>query len=503
MPENQKNYDVVIVGGGLGGLLCGAILAKNGHRVCILEKHHRVGGNLQSFKRKGVLFNSAMHYVGAMEPGQILHQVFSYLGIEDRTGLVKMNSGAYEKIYLGDQVFSYAGGLEAHRERLLEYFPEEARAIDTYLSTLKEIWDSTPVLKLRDFRNSLEAETRYTRMEAHAWIEGLTDNRELKDLWGVNSALYGGIPGRSPLNTHAIIAYHYILGAYKFDGGSDKLAAALAGLIEQTGGSILCGQDVVKLQVENRVAKAAQLKDGSSIAGSSFISSIHPTITNSLVEPGVFRKAYVKRIAELENTTGIFSLYASLKRGEFENIDSNVTLADNGHVWPAGNTDNEQWPEGCILYTTPDKDHPGFARSLVLSAFMDFKKLKSWNHTKIEQRGEDYRTFKKQKADALLDYAQKRIPGIREAVEDIHTATPLTFRDYTGTPDGSAYGILKDCNNMRASYVSTNTRVENLFITGQNSGVGLHGVLGVCVSALFTCAHFLDIEEIMRKMRHG
>ena len=99
----SSEFDVVIIGSGLGGLMCGALLSMNGHKVCVLEKHHQIGGNLQTFKRKGIGFNSAMHYVGSMDEGQILNKVFRYLGVLDSTGLEKLDKSDYEKVYLGDR----------------------------------------------------------------------------------------------------------------------------------------------------------------------------------------------------------------------------------------------------------------------------------------------------------------------------------------------------------------------------------------------------------------
>ena len=492
---------MVIIGSGLGGLLCGAMLARNGRKVAVLEKHHQIGGNLQTFKRKDALFNSAMHYVGAMEPGQIMHRIFSYLGVLDSTGLVKLDPQDYERIYLGDKVFSYAGGIEAHRQRLLEYFPEEQSAIDAYLGTIMEVWNSTRVLNLQDFTNLYEAETQYTQMNAYDWIDSLTENQELKDLWGVTSALYAGVPSKSPLITHAIIALHYIQGAYKFDRGSDTLANALASIISSAGGNVLTGSEVCGLRVEDRLASAAVLADESEVRGQSFISNIHPALTAELLEPGIFRKAYVNRIGDLENTMGAFCLYLSLKRRQFKNINANVFIADRDQVWSAGNYRRQKWPGGCILYTGPDPQDAEYAGTMVISSFMDYQELRQWENTGIERRGFAYKEFKKQKAEQLLNFAEIRIPGIRDAVEDMYTATPLTLRDYTATPGGSAYGILKDCNNPRRSYISPQTRVENLFLTGQNSGVGLHGVLGVSVSALFTCANFLDIRNLLKEIR--
>ena len=70
-------YDIVIIGGGLGGLQCGYILAKNGLNVCVLEKNPVLGGCLQSYRRRGaectLEFDSGMHYVGGLDQGQPLN----------------------------------------------------------------------------------------------------------------------------------------------------------------------------------------------------------------------------------------------------------------------------------------------------------------------------------------------------------------------------------------------------------------------------------------------
>ena len=131
---------------------------------------------------------------------------------------------------------------------------------------------------------------------------------------------------------------------------------------------------------------------------------------------------------------------------------------------------------------------------------MKYDEVRQWENTRVEKRGESYRDLKREKAESLIRMVESRIEGVREAMVEYHTATPLTFRDYTGTPEGSIYGILKDCNNPRKSYISPNTRIPNLYLTGQNSGVGLHGVLGVTVSAFFTCANYLDIGLLLKEI---
>jgi len=499
--RESKGFDVVITGSGLGGLMCGALLSLNGYKTLILEKHHQIGGNLQSFKRKGVKFNSAMHFVGAMEKGQILHQVFQYLGILEDTGLERLDRKHYERLFLGEKEFHYASGMEAHREGLLSYFPAEGKAIDAYLDMMVEIWNSTKVLNLKDFRNHMDADTRFTQMDAYEFIDSLTDNQDLRALWGMTSALHAGEPGKTPLLTHAIISYHYIQGAWKFRNGSDRLAKALMQVIRGNGGALWKNSEVVGMHAEGRRVKAVELSDGSIVEGSHFISGLHPAQTIRLLEPGAFRKAYVKRVQSLENTIGSFCLYIILKKGTFRSINSNVNIANGKDAWNPGRYYEQAWPAGCILYTTPDKTNPEFAESMTISAFMKYEELKKWEDTRVGRRGSHYKAFKQERAEQLIALAASRLEGLQDSVEQYYSATPLTFRDYTASPGGSLYGIIKDCRNPRESYISPNTRMENLFLTGQSSGVGLHGVLGVTVSALFTCEALLDIEKLLNEIK--
>ena len=71
------DYDVVIIGSGLGGLVCGAVLGMNGYKVCILEKNKQIGGCLQTFARNKTILDTGVHYIGALGEGQTLNKIFS------------------------------------------------------------------------------------------------------------------------------------------------------------------------------------------------------------------------------------------------------------------------------------------------------------------------------------------------------------------------------------------------------------------------------------------
>lgn len=107
-------YDVVIIGSGLGGLVCGAILSKNGYRVCIYEKNRQIGGCLQTFSRDKAIIDSGVHYVGGLEDGQTLNQVFRYLGILDSMKLKRMEMDGFDHIHFGEEqkVYKLAQGYD-------------------------------------------------------------------------------------------------------------------------------------------------------------------------------------------------------------------------------------------------------------------------------------------------------------------------------------------------------------------------------------------------------
>jgi all-trans-retinol 13,14-reductase len=98
MPD--KEFDVVIMGSGLGGLLCGYLLAEEGRSVCILEKNAQIGGNLQTFKRDRIKFDSGVHYVGGLEPGQALYPFFKYFDLLDHLESERLDSDGYDLISL-------------------------------------------------------------------------------------------------------------------------------------------------------------------------------------------------------------------------------------------------------------------------------------------------------------------------------------------------------------------------------------------------------------------
>jgi all-trans-retinol 13,14-reductase len=173
-------------------------------------------------------------------------------------------------------------------------------------------------------------------------------------------------------------------------------------------------------------------------------------------------------------------------------------------AWAAVNYTTEDWPANYAAFFTEDAQNPGYAESVSILSYMHYDEVAQWqdtaNRTGDEhERGEAYEAFKQKRSEKLLDKLYQRIPELKGNIAAQSVATPLTYRDYTATPKGSLYGILKDIDKPNETQIAVRTKIPNLLLTGQN--VNLHGVLGVSITALATCAELVGMEYLLGRVK--
>ena len=129
----MTQYDVVIIGSGLGGLECAYILSKEGYKVLVLEKNRQLGGSLQIFVREKAIFDTGIHYIGGLDDGQNLNQCFKYFGIMDKLHLQKLDVDGFDRITFGDDTNEYwhAQGYDNFTEQLSKQFPDQREELKT------------------------------------------------------------------------------------------------------------------------------------------------------------------------------------------------------------------------------------------------------------------------------------------------------------------------------------------------------------------------------------
>ncbi|MCK4662764.1 MAG: NAD(P)/FAD-dependent oxidoreductase [Bacteroidales bacterium] len=498
---NNTKYDIVIIGSGLGALVSGYILSKEKYKVCILEKNTQIGGTLQCFKRDGCVFDTGMHYIGSLDKGQILHRIFKYFNLLDKINVKKMDEDGFDIFNINGVEYKYAMGYNKFTKTLISYFPEEEHAIKKYTKKIREVANSLDLYNLRETSMNEMINVDYVKVNAWDFIKSLTKNERLQNVLAGLNSLYAGKPESTPLYVHALINNFYIESAYRLIDGSAQIADLLAEGIINNGGVVLKKKKVEKFIFDNKSLIAVELSDKQKYYADYFISNIHPAVTMDMIEPGKIRKAYKNRLKSLENTISSFSLYIILKENCFKYINANYYYYKNDSVWGVANYNEDTWPDGYMLFTSPSSKSDKYAKCITVITYMKFEEMKKWENTWIEKRGDDYKKMKQQKAEKLLDLVEKKFPDIRKYIKLYYTATPLTYRDYIGTYDGSMYGIVRNCNNPMQSYIFPRTKIPNLLLTGQN--INLHGILGVTIGAILTCGELIGVNNLINKINNA
>ena len=492
------NFEFIIIGSGLGGLVSGIILAKEGYSVCILEKNHQAGGNLQSFTRDGHKFSTGLHYIGSLEEGQTLHRFFKYLGITGKVPFKKMDEDGFDRLTFGDEpeVYRHAMGWDNFFESLVRQFPSERDAISIYINAIKDSIKGIPLYDLEN-AHSFQMDPDRLNLCTMSFLRQLTGNSRLTAVLAGANSIYHGAAQRTPFYLHACIRNSFVNSAWRIAGGSDKLTGALLEAFTNAGGTILTDAELTGFEFENETVSAAVLKDGRKFFAKQFISSIHPAVTLQMIPQDKIRSSYRKRIESLENTAGFFSLYLVFKPNFFPYQDFNHFHYFSEDYFKDRLPD-DKWPQTYLVYTPFHQDNGGFTRTASILSFMKYEDYRKWDGLKPGQRGQDYYDFREMASQKLLKEVEKRYPGIRNGIEKYYVSTPLTFTDFTGTPHGSGYGIMKDCENPMKSIVLPQTKIPNLFFTGQN--LNIHGILGTTMNAVITSAEFIGFRYLVEKI---
>lgn len=498
----MAKHDIVIVGSGLGGMISASILSKEGYKVCLLEKHHQLGGAIQNFRRDGVVFDTGAHYIGGMDEGQNLYQYFKYLNLTDKLNLSKMDEDGFDQVSFGDnrETYRYAMGYEHFKDTLLPNFPGERKALTRYIDKLVEISNAFPLYKLKNNNQSI-LESEYYKISTVSFLDQLTKNKRLKNVLAGTNLLYAGEGNKTPVYIHSLINNSYIESAYRLVDGSSQIAEHLAESIIANGGTILKQAEVEKFIFKDKSIEYVQLTNGEKVFADKFISNIHPSRTFEMIDKEKMRKVYRDRINGLDNTISVFTLYITLKKNSFKYLNHNIYYYKNNNVWTASTYDPNHWPESYMLLTQCTSGGGEYAEGITVMAYMKYDEVLKWANTSIGHRGAEYEDFKVQKADMLLDFVEEKFPDIRQHIHKVYTSTPLTYKDYTATKEGSLYGVMHDSNDPLKSLILPKTKIPNLFLTGQN--ISLHGVLGVTIGAVLTCSEILGPNYLLSKIREA
>ena len=513
------DYDAIVIGSGMGGLTTAALLCELGWKVCVLEQHYTAGGYTHSYERNGYEWDVGVHYIGEVGAPTRSRKLFDFLS----GGKLEWAPMAdeYDRFYIGDKVFNAMAGKQQFRDNLVRQFPDEAEAIDAYMTLLERSGEALqsfgmgrglPTWARRVMRPWL-AWKRRGAFQKTTWevLSSLTGNRDLIATLCGQWGDMGMPPRRSPFMAHAMIARHYLYGGFYPVGGSWRIAESIIPKVQAAGGEVFTYAKVEQIVVENGRVTGVDMKDGHRIDCGCVVSSagVDNTFNHLLEADFVERTGYRRKIGNVKPSFAHLGVYVGLQ-GTAEELGLPRT---NFWIYPSNDYDaaveafmeNADAPFPVVYISFPsakdpdyERRHPGTA-TIEIVAPAPYAWFEQWRDGTWGKRGEDYDAFKAQLGERLMEYVYERLPHLRGRVDYYEVSTPLSTNWFGGYRQGELYGLEHSPERLRQTWLRPKTAIPGLWLTGQD--ILTCGVTGAMMAGLITTMSMIGPRRMAPLMK--
>ncbi len=500
------SHDYVVIGGGASGMATAIILAGQGKRVALVERAPRLGPVLRGFFRQGCRLDSGFHYAGGLGPGQTLSAYFRHLGLEPFLELDP--EPVVETLRMvtppGEWRLPCDGSLPG---LLAELFPEERDGIRQYFEAVAQELANTPFLNLHVMREPEDLPSR--RLSLAQVLERFVASPVLRRILGMHHYFYGVMPETISFRDHVRYAGFFHTAARRVQGGGLALVRAFEAALECAGVEVLAGCGARSVEVSPAGAiRGVRLENNDLLLCGGCVMAVHPRLVLTLAPKKAFRPAYAQYIASLPETPSAYMLHAL--------TTERVPLLEPGGLHLAATLHSpardywlgplEERPMFVAQAGEPSPEAPPNASAVapanagrqVFGAILPAAhgETEAWAQSAPGSRLREYLEHKERVAATMGRRLDAQCPELRGRWKMLEMATPLTFRDYGGSPCGSLYGVQQRLDSLR---IMPQTRLESLHLTGQN--ITGPGVLGAVISAYATCGRIVGRERLLAEVR--
>lgn len=486
--NNSNPHTVCIIGGGMSGLITGALLAKNGYKVTVLEKNHIIGGGLQSFRRGDSVFNTGMQGFAGYGDQFVLGHMFKYLGVDhNRLHIVPANEKAQEIVWI-DQHHCYhlPKGKREYENYLISQFPHEKDGICKLIDEIFKIGNCFDYIAMRKPQQHAEA-IDYHITPALTFIKKFISDENLLKIFEYASPHLGFNLSMVSAAEFGMILSLYIEGGFRIAGGMIAMANELKKVICENEGLVISDAEVSRLVFKERQLKYVETIKAQRYNSDIYIGAISPlNLLNMAASNGIdiYRSGAQSRVMNYINDSSCFLVHIKLKEGKVHYQNSVIFI-------PSIFKDTKL-PKYMAFLTPPRINQNEWAETAEISCAIHYDLFTRWEHTITQNRGEEYENKKIEIANKLIEHVSIFYPEIKESIEQIYIATPLTIRDYYGNPLGATYA-------QQGIFIPIKTQIKNLFMSGQS--VQYQGLYGVAATSIYVAETILNkslIEEIAK-----
>ncbi len=487
---HSGKFDVVVVGSGLGGLTCALELARNGYRVCVVEKHLAPGGYAHSFQRSGFTFDVSLHHFGGLSEGNSIHGVLSTLGVLDKIKYRANRDLMSIRFPDGEETISNKPGTLEHFLKVK--FPHEADNISSLITHLKDLrWHIIGEWIDPDFDVPAEKllTGQYLDKTFYELLKQFVSDEKLiaflSQFW-----MLIGLPPKLVNATFStcVCNCHFFERAYDIEDGGAALSRAFVSRLIELGSRCILNSEVIKIIVEDSTAKGVELADGTVIEAEAVVSNTDPYQTFfKLIDKKHTSDLFRFRLEKMEKSVSAYSMYIGLDTPPSKLGIPDATYFYNHSYEPLkayanmikGNIETTDWCctnyENSLINRAP--------KGCYTINFFELTTPSDW----LNIDDEEYKTKKETVKNKLLEKYCARFPGLKDHIKVLEFATPRTMNRYSSNTGGSIYGLAQTVEQSASRRLRNITPVENLYLAGSWTWSG-GGYEGAIISGIQTSA---------------
>lgn len=497
------DQDIIIVGGGLGGLVAGATLAKARKRVMLIEQHIIVGGCATTFKRKDFTVEVGLHEMDGLNKNDIKRKIFDELNVFDNVEFVKIPE--FYRFTNGRVDIVIPDNMEEAIKVLIERFPEEANGIKQFFQTIKNIIREIYRLPRENWKIKLMLPVfpfLYRNIFSNVnktvgdFIDSIINNEDLKLVLLANIGYYHDDPHTMSFLYFAVAQGSFYSGANYIKGGSQKLSDHLAKVIRLNGGQVLTGQLVTKIITENGKATGVKYRktydkdfeEKEVYANTIIANAAIPNVTNEMLSP-TEKNILLRKVEKLKSSCSLLSIYIGFKKPlkELGNRHYSTFIFDENVKKLSQcieiNKDTDFHRKGYVFvdYSQIDSGLTGTDKSLGTIVTVDY--LSNWENL----TGEEYRKKKEEVAQIFINKLELLIPGSKKEIEFYEVGTPKTIQRYTKNHEGTPYGYAQTPQQANLKRIDYKSPIDHLYFASAWTKPG-GGFTGAILSG-YNCAN--------------
>lgn len=483
----MNHYDAIVIGAGNAGLTAATALQRGGSKTLLLERHNIPGGCATSFIRGEYEFEVALHQLsglGTEDRPFVMRKIFKDLGVMDKVEFVQ-ESELYRIVVPGEIDTTLPASWSGLRKKLQQDFPAESDQLVAFMTLCEKItlesFMMLPRARKMNDENMMQTTCpnfiKYGLRSAKDVLDEFFKDEKLKTILAAYWCYLGLPPSQIPFPDLAIMLYAY--AAFKpwhIKGGSQAMSSALLESFMEAGGEVRFNCGAQKILTNGDKVRAVVLEgkngeEGKEISCEHVVSNASSIMTyNELLDHDHPPLQVSEDFKSRRMGTSAFVIYMGLDCTPQElgvNSASNFICLtqDEEKIHDVMQTMKDPIAGMLTCYNFDDPSFAPKGKSVVSLVCLQYGDV--WKDVPEEQYAETKYAY----AEKLLDLIEKNYPKIRDHIEELEVATPLTMMRYLNTPDGAIYGFKQNPHDSEL-FRKRIDAIEGLYMAGCWIGMG-------------------------------